>query len=282
MPVALRAFPDAGVVALFDEPNQTGAVHDIDAPRNAPAKSPGDHLDKLYFHVALDMLEVASSASVNVSHAEIAAGSAASGAGGGTTIDGGAVLQYGGVTDDHLLYEHDLGYLPFVLVSQGDNILWPGLPVQTASGGRARYVTPYVTTTQVRLWETASRTSAALSATTLSYDLLVFRQPPPATGDQLINFDPESGLFRKGLDRFRTDRRYLQVAPGGSPLFLSQGRTIDLSNGAPRAVRGDGTTFEPVAIGSGFRLNPGTTVAGDLITYDGDFVGDGAVEVQAP
>lgn len=280
MGVAFRAFPSTGAVAIFDEPNTTGDVHDIDAARNAPAKTPASHLDKIYFHSALDLLEVAAAAVVTLNHAAVSAGSGVS-----STTEGSAVFSWAGAVATHTLLDLTslgLSKEPFILVAAGGNVLWPGLPVQTESGGRARYCTAYSTTTAVTLWESASRTASTLSAISIDYTVLVFRDPPGDVNDLLMAFDADTGDFQMGLGRFSSLRRYLQIAPGGSPVGLSLGRTIDLSNGAPRGVRPDGTTFDPVPVGATARVSPGTGAYGGSLAYGGSYTGGGAIQVQAP
>jgi hypothetical protein len=87
------------------------------------------------------------------------------------------------------------------------------------------------------------------------------------------------------FERFDSSRRYLQVVPGGSPLGLSLGRTIDLNNGAPRAVRPDGTTFDPVPATLTTRIQGNYQPApayGASLAYGGSYAGPETVQVQAP
>lgn len=280
MQVAFRAFPDAGIVAMFDEPNQTGDVHDIDAPRNAPAKTPEDHLDKIYFHSSLNLLEVAMEATVTINHASVAAGGSVS----GSASQSVAFAWAGAVADNLLLDISSLGLsdAPLVMVSTGDNMVWPGMPVQTDSGGRARYITAYSTATAVRLWESASKTGAVLAAASIDYKVIVFRPPAGDLNDLLMGFDPVTGEFQAGRGRFSTTKRYLQVAPGGSPVGIPLGRTIDLDDGAPRAVRPDGTAYDPVPATATVTITPGTGAVSASLDYSGTFAGSDTLEVQAP
>lgn len=276
---ARREFPAQGVVAIFDEPNQTGEVWGFNAPRNAPAKFPEQHLDKVYYHSNLDLLEVAASASVTINHPQVGAASGSS-----STTGQDLIFGWGGAEADHLLLDISglvLTREPWVLVAAGDNILWPGAPVQTASGGRARYVTAYSTLTQVRVFETASRTSNPLPAAAITYSVLVFTDPPAAITNKLKSFDPVTGEYQMGFGRFSSLFRYLQVAPGGSPLGLSTGRNIDLDKGAPRFARPDGTTYDPVPP-LRVTITGGTGAYGPAINYGGTFAGSEAVQVQAP
>lgn len=275
-----RKFPAQGVVAIFDEPNQDGDVLDFDAPRNAPAKYPEDHLDKIFFHSGLNLLEVAAEAMVTINHASVAAGGSISG-----NASQSVVFSWAGAVADNLLLDiSDLGLseAPLVLVSQGDNVIWPGMPVQTDTGGRARYVTAYSTDTEVRLWESASKTASTLAAVSIDYNVIVLRPPPGDLNDLLDAFDETTGEYVMGMGRFSSLRRYLQIAPGGSPVGVPLGRTIDLDDGAPRAVRADGTYFDPVPPGATVTISPGTGAAGSSIDYSGSYAGSDTLEVQAP
>jgi hypothetical protein len=274
--LVFRKFPAAGVVALFEEPNTSGAIDDINAGRNAPALHPEDHLDLVHFHSGLDYLEVAASATVPFAHASV-------GSTGGSTGQNIVYGWAGTVADNVLLDITALGLSrePFCIVAAGGNILWPGIPVQTDTGGRNRYCTAYSTTTAVRLWESATKTSSSLAGVTIDYDVLVFRDPPAALNSLLEAFDPDTGAYALGFDRFRSDRRYLQLA-NSSPLNLATDRNIDLKNGAQRAIRADGTAFDLVPEGARAIVSPGTGSYGGLITYDGSFTGSPSVQVEAP
>lgn len=267
-----------GRCALYDENGTTGNPDDPNASRNAPLNSPVTHLDKVYFHSDFDYLEVSHSATATVSHASVTA----------TTPPAGQAAGFGwnSAQADHLLLTHSLGYVPFALVARGDNILWPGTPVQTDANGGARYVTAYCTSTGVYLYEWASIGSSTLAATSLSYQVLVFRAPPAASGDILVDRDAATDVVEMGFGKFQSDRRYLQVVSGGTPLGFSLGRTIDLNNGAPRFVRPDGTTHDPVPAALKLGLTGLTFFSGGIygaaMTYNGSFTGAGAIEVQAP
>lgn len=277
MSIAFRMFAN-GTVAIFEEPNTTGDPFDIDAPRNAPAKTPASHLGALYYHSTLDLLEVLAAATVNVNHAAVPAAGAPPGVGLNT------IFAWAGATANHLLMDltaYNLTREPFCIVAVGSKALIPGMPVQTFSDGRARYATVYSTTTQVRLWETASKTSSILPATTLAYQILVFRDPPGPLTNLLWSYNETTGAFTMGQGQFDSSKRYLQVAPGGSPLSLSLGRTIDLKNGAPRFIQPDGTVINPVPAVTAY-VTPGTNVPGASMAYNGSFVDQGSVQVQAP
>lgn len=293
MAIAFRTFAAEGIVALFDEPNDTGDVHDIDAPRNAPAKSPEDHLDKIYFHSSLDNLEVESDTTVAINHSSVAGASSGSVSGGGGTAGGAsqseadANLAFAKGKTTHNLVTHDLGYVPDVLVLVGDLALAPGMPVQVQSGGRMRFVTPYVTTTQVRIAEWSTVSASALSSVSLDYRVMIFRAPPAPSGDKVMQVDSDTGLVTMAQGRFDSSRRYLQVVSGGTPFGISYGKTIDLKNGAPRFVDPDGDIYDPVPdmkyrMRMSHFIGTYTGSYGASMAYDGSFSGSPSILVQAP
>jgi len=275
--IVFRMFPAEGVIALYGEEAGGGDPLDINSARNAPALDPQSYLANIFFHSALDNFEVVDSDTVTVSHAQV--NTAAPPAGQFVAFGWSAAAA------DHLLLSHSLGYEPFALVAVGDNILWPGMPVQTDASGGGRYVTPYVTTTGVYIYEWASIGASNLAAADLDYTVIIFKNPPDPSGNKLFDFDPDTGIITMAFNRFDTSRQYLQVVAGGTPFGLSVGRTIDLDNGAPRAVRPDGTTFDPVPSGLSTRVQSTFQPApafGASMAYGGSFTGGDTVEVQVP
>ncbi len=274
----LRMFEAEGVVACFDEPNTIGDKLDIDAPRNAPAKSPHLYLNLVHFHSSFDFMEVVVGPTVvPINHAAVAAASAPAGA----TI----AFGWNAATGNHLLVSHGLGYVPHAMVVHEGNLLWPGMPVQVQGDGGVRYASVYVTASEVRLFEYASVGPSTLEASTQNYTVLVFRQPfPPAPGAKLFEYNSGTGEVKLARDRIRSSRRYLQVAPGGSPFGIALGRTIDLNNGAVRAFRPNGTYSEPVpSIQVGLSRPQGfSTVYGAPMVYGGSYAGSTSIQVQAP
>lgn len=277
MAIVFMTDPSTGRCALYDENGSTGALDDPNSTRNAPLNSPASHLDKVYFHSDFDYLEVHDSSTVTVSHAAVSAGSAPSGF--------NSAFGWNAASADHLLMSHSLGYVPFVLVATGDNIIWPGMPVQTGTNGAARYASVYATSTQIRLYEWASVGSSSLAATSLDYDVLIFKDPPAASGSVLVDFDPSTGVVTMGKGKFDSTRNYLQVVAGGTPFGLALGRTIDLDNGAIRAYRPDGTYYEPVpaTLKAALVRDVGYSyVYGGDMGYLGSYAAPTAIEVQAP
>lgn len=287
---AFMTDPDTGNIALYDEPVATGDPADPAAPRNAPLNDPEGNLASVYWHILLDNMEVLFDTSVEVEHAATAAGT--------TTSTSGA--QQSGAFDidetmtDHEVYTHDAGYEPFVLAAVGNNVLVPGYPVQVPGSfnGAGRYVTVHCSSTKVYLREYRTRGASGLAALTQSYRLLGFRRQRSAEGNdppQLIDFDPDTGILKLGDGRWANNRRYLQVVPGGSPLALPFGRTLDLKNGAFRLALSDGSTVDPMAnnirtgiVATGGQFASDSIVYGDPNTYDGDWEPGEILQVQAP
>lgn len=277
MAVMFLSDPATGVCALFDDPGGGGAWDDINAPENRPAKDPLSWLSHLYFHSSLDPMEVAvGPTNVSVSHASIPAGSG----GGGVPTFNNAQF-YGEWTATHVLLNHGLGYVPDFLLLSGSNVIHPGFPIQfDSASGRSRCVTAYATNSQIILHEFGIKSSSAMPALAATYTLIVLRRPPPPDGNVLFEFEPASGLVRMGLEKFRSDRRYLQVVPGGSPFGLPTGKTIDLRNGTFRSVAPNGTIRDIVP--ATFRVAFASTTFGPDGNYNGSFTGTPAVQVQAP
>ena len=277
MAIVFMTDPSTGRCALYDENGTSGDADNPNSTRNAPLNSPASHLDKVYFHSDFDYMEVSHGPTVaTVSHASVTAGS----------VPGGATIAFGwaAASADHLLLTHSLGYVPQAMVVYAGNVLWPGMPVQVEADGGARFVSFYVTSSEVRLYEWASVGTGNLPSASRDYTVLVFKQPPAPSGDILIDFDPSTGAVQMGLGKFDSSRRYLQVVAGGTPFGIALGRTIDLNNGAPRAVRPDGTAFDPVPAGMALGIErPGASyVYGSSMAYGGSFTGPGQIEVQAP
>ena len=277
--------PATGNIGLYDEPVATGDFDDPNSSRNDPLNDPEGNLASVYWHILMDNLEVAFDDVVSVSHGAIGSGTDDLGSGAATN----SVYDIDATTVDHDVLTHGLGYEPLAFAAIGDDILTPGYPVQYpgTTNGSARYVCLYVTSTKVFLREFRSRGSAGLAAINLDYRIIVFKRPPARDASGIL-IDNSDGVML-GEGRFHASRRYLQVVPGGSPLGLALGRTMDGNNGAPRFVSADGTIFDPVPtsvkmgiVATGGEFASDSIVYGDPMTYQGTFAGDGAVLVQVP
>lgn len=276
MKLVLGKFPAQGVVALFYEPSSDGDPMDFDAPRNAPAKSPEDYLPLILFHSSLDNMETVFAGDVVVSHPFIDMA--------GTGGFGDGFVVESGTTEDHILYEHNLGYPPIVYVAVDGNIIWPGMLIH-ADGPENfwREGTVHVDDQYVRLFvNSAALAGQDAPAADVTYTLLVIKQSE-ASGNIAFEFDPDTGVTAMGMGKFNSGAGYVQVVDGGSPFGFNNGRTIDAKNGCDRAYRADGT-YSEVGGGSSarFTITPGDGSLGAAVEYDGTYAGPPSVLVQAP
>lgn len=284
MPIIFRMSKTTGAVAIYEPAPGGGDPEDLNAPMHRPLHDPVAWFDLIYFHSDLNYMEVSTGpVSVTVNHPSVATIPAPPGA----TINFG----WGSGTANHVLAAHGLGYAPLALVALGNNILWPGMPVQVQGDGGMRFATVYSDATNIRLYEFASVGTSPLAATSLNYTVIVFRNPPTTLTKTLFKVSASSGEVEMGLGKFNTLRRYLQVVPGGTPFGISYGgRTIDLANGAPRAYRPDGTYYEPVPPGTAIALarldlfgRDWGNIFGSSMHYTGAYGGpQGNIQVQAP
>lgn len=272
-----------GKVGLYD-----GDPNDPLSTRLLPLNNPASYLSQIHFHSDLDYLEVALAGTVTINHALVPGNPAPTPIGGSAIFADSWGWNAGG--DDNLIVTHNLGYEPFVLVAAGNNVLWPGMPVDNNDVGSARYATAYVTTTELRLATICTAGVNDLPAKSITYTYLVFKNPPAAVGSILFKNDPSADVLSMGLGKFSSDRAYLQVVPGGSPLGVSLGRTIDLNKGAMRAYRSDGTHYEPVPADLAmalYRQSYDGTITypvtyGASMAYGGSYAAPASLQVQAP
>lgn len=271
-----RLFNTPLTAAGYAETVGGGEIDDINAPRNAPAKTPASNLDKIIVHSGLDYLEAAfGPTDVVVNHAAVAAGSPPA----------GMSINFGWSTAaaDHLLFNHNLGYLPIAFVAVNDSQLTPGMPVQVQADGGCRYASFSVTETGLYLHESASVGSSNLAAISLTYTFAIMKRPPLApTGGRMLQFSEATGVLSLAGDKVRSDRKYAQVAPDGELFGIASGRNIDLANGAPRFVRPDGTTVDPVPslqLSMSWAFGYGSTFGSPMV-YNGSFVGEGSVQLR--
>lgn len=246
----LRGFPVQGVVACFDEPNQVGDWWNIDAPRNAPAKNPGAHLSSVYWHSEFFQYELAMPIqSVSVSHPALAGRTQTyGGAGFWTSLP--AIVGVGqSSATNHTLVTHSLGFVPLVMVAQNGVLITPGHIVQSQSAGRTRSVTAYATTSIVGLRDVMKSNDSALSATTLSYQVLVLRQRAQDGGKPLFGKSGDHVVVGRG--KADTSRQYLRrVGSGDTPFVMPLGPVGDIANGRRRVVLGGTTITEADYTGS--------------------------------
>lgn len=277
---AFMTDPTTGNIALYDEPVAIGDFDDPDSPRNAPLNNPNEHLANIYWHIQMDNMEVINEQDITVYH-EVSLSRSET-----DEFFEGTAAVFDTVPVDHFLFNHGLGETPYFLVVADDQMLTPGFVVQSSIAGDLRAITPYATSTSIYLREATLRGAAGMPALTKTYKVLVLRRPPAE--DPLLplwDIPPETGIVSLGRGRFQSDRRYLQVTPGGSPWGLALGKTLDLNNGAPRFVTPSGEIVDPIPAEQTLRISTvaiADSTPGNPMNYNGTFTGGETIPVRAP
>lgn len=215
-----------GHFAMYEEP-PTG-------PKDDPLYNPLNHLGRIRVHSALAYLQVAVEIDHTINHPSVAA---SYGWDWSTWSNNWTPDAY---VADHLLGTHGLGYVPLCIVASGQGTLEPGLPIQVNGSGGTRFLDVYLTTTQVRARERVDSGTGTLGAITMTYKILVLREPAkPMAG---LAFDADDGRVVAGEGWFDSDYHYLRaVASGESPYFVGASQQIDTAGGVCRFIDALGT-----------------------------------------
>lgn len=242
-----RAFPAENIVAVFDEAPGGGDVRDINAPRNAPAKTPHLYLSQVYLHSALDYYTIqVQNLAIVINHPAVAGVAPVPPPPPGdinNSPQNVVIVEEGqSVLADQLLLNHNLGVVPNFRFLQGTRFVPAGVPVQV-EGGRRRFVFPYATSTQIRMLELGISDANALSAISLSYGVVVFRPPTADPTKPLFGFDGSSvGLARDKINSSRLTMRLTGL--GDSPYAMPLTQAADVLNGGLRVYASDGTPID--------------------------------------
>lgn len=170
-----------------------------------------------------------------VNHASLATKSEFVGVGGTPSV---GVYIYGDIRVTNILIAtHDLGYVPIAMVALNGRMLPSGFIVQTHSSGGLREVSSWVDSNSVYLREVAISTNVALPATSLTYDVLVFRtREPDPYKPMFASFGGVIELARGTIDGSRKYAK--QVSVGEAPYSINLGPTLDCANGRVRSATG--------------------------------------------
>lgn len=248
-----RGFSNEGIAACYEEAPGGGTLFDINAPRNAPAKSPAEHLDKVIWHPRCFQYEIAAGPSdVAITHTALATKNTyyVVSTGGGsvgpfppTGASIGFLVQGDQRTSDILLFSHGLGYVPKFMVSLDGRRVPDGFIVQQDSRGGHRRISVFATAGGIYLRESAVSTDIDLAAVAMTYRIMVFRTRAPDPTKPL--WAASGGDMQLGRGIIDTTRRYLRrVGAGDTPFALNLGPTIDIRNGGARAASGGVVTSE--------------------------------------
>lgn len=238
--------PGTGKMAIWEKP--------ASGDRMAPFDDPIANFGLIRFHS--DFQYLSNSLRVNgisVSHASVAG---VTGTGYATPSNGnyatGPVANGQVVVTDKLLYTHGLGYVPQFMVLYNGAIVYGGTCVQqSADKQKVRFVSAYATTTEIRLQDIGISSSDALPATSVSYDVLIFRDPAPIPGAPLYWNTPDE--ITLGYGRITSEQRPLRRAVGAEDFFyVPLGRTADIRGGAYRTISPAGPADLGTYMGSFF------------------------------
>lgn len=236
-----RFYADASRVVIYEEAPGGGDPIDPNSLMNRPVVAPLSWLPNVYFHSDLGYYGVEVQGTTVISHSSVA----------GRTVTVGAdiylsQLYYGqSQSFDHLLINHNLGYVPKFFVAYDSKMIPHGMPVQADGSGGVRLVSAYATATQIRLREFATSSSVALPAAVRSYQVLVFRANVPNPALDMLKIEPGDVIFGQG--KFRANNPHLRATGPGDSLFAqAKTRTAAVRNGGFRAYPPNGS---PVDLG---------------------------------
>jgi len=253
----LRGFTADNVVACFDETPGGGDVFNIHAPRNAPAKNPEQHLDRIVWHSNLFQYEIAAGpVDVTINHAALATKKTYYGISPGSIMNLGptppaiSFLVYGDTRiSDLLLFAHNLDYVPKFMVALDGRRVPDGFVVHADPQGGHRRITTYATASGIYLRESAISGFIDLPAISRTYRVMVFRTRTADTATPL--FSGSGSAMQLGRGIIDTNRHYLRrTGPGDTPFALNLGQTIDINNGGARTISGGIVNDEPHYEGS--------------------------------
>jgi hypothetical protein len=211
----------------------------------APFEHPEQHLDRVWFSSTFDYYKVAHRGTHSLTHAAVAAHTTPfdnSPTGSGWVING-PNINFGGqvVKADQILCTHNLGYVPRYMVALGSTLLPDYYPVQRTST-TLRTVSFYATETEIRCIDIGTSSgSVAVAATTLDYDLLLFREPGDGYDPDLPVFSAKQGILGQGIVRATDSLLRRSDDDDASPFDIILSPALDIDRGFPCWVLPDGT-----------------------------------------
>lgn len=225
-----------GKVAIYDPANPNAFTD----PRN--------NLGSVYFHSDLDYVGVAAIIDVSVNHPFRA--------------KGGSNARHTYLTPNPASgavnsLTHNLGYVPHALVFVGNDMLPANSQIQHV-GSSFRTVAIEVTTTQVRVFETAWVYQHDLPAITKNYKIVLFTQKLGSSGNQTLRIEPSQFIASRG--KLNTAYNYLRRSLTSPMFWFSKGKTADVANGSFKIVTANGSTITRSPYNGSFTGVPGIGV----------------------
>ena len=121
-----------------------------------------------------------------------------------------------------------------------------------ADANGARTVSPYATSSAIRLLDVGLSSANTLAAMSKSYQVIIFRSPA-ATSALMADLDPANDVLELGYGKWNGTLRQLRqtVVADASPFDVPLGRTTDVRGGGSRTVLADGgVSSSPIYTGS--------------------------------
>lgn len=237
--MSVRLYADEYRCAIYEEAPGGGDPIDPNSQMNRPVLDPITWIDNIYFHSDLNYYRIAAqNLNVVINHASVAGLTTQAGNGAGDTSD---IVTYAGqiATTSHLLIDHNLGYIPKFFCIYDGKLIPHGTPVQSVGNGQIRFVTAYATTTQIRLFETASSTENALPAITKTYQVIVFHDATADLDYPMLDLHPGVAVFGQG--KFRGENPHLRADGLGDVQWpIATERAAGIRNGGLRAYYPNG------------------------------------------
>lgn len=238
-------------VAVYEENGSSGAFDDPNSSRNAPLNSPNSHISKMRFHSDWDYYQIHSwTTGIPITHAAVAAASVA-------VSSYPVITRYGQIdSSDITLVTHSLGYVPAYMIVSNDCLVGPSSMLQVG-GGAGRFISPYATSSLIRLRDVGYSSNVNLPSLARTYDVIVFRAPVEDS-PYLFDYDKTTDELILGRGKFRGSLKALRTTLVGdaSPFDIPLGRTVDIANGGARTVLADGTTFSTANYTGSFAGSP--------------------------
>lgn len=224
--MSIRLYADQLRCAIYEEAPGGGDALDPNSLMNRPVISPVAWLDNIYFHSDFDYYGTfIYQPSILVDHPVIP--------GIVTNITTFRTFEGQAVRNDHLLVQHNLGYVPNFFVIYNGRMIPHGTPVQSVDSGRQRFVTAYATTTQIRLSEVGYSNANSLAQISINYGVMVFANPNVNPAIETFLAEPGNVIFGKG--KFRMEWPHLRVVGSGdSPFAQATSATAGIGNGGIR------------------------------------------------
>lgn len=240
-----------GTVCIFDDGAGGGDTLDLDAPRNAAAADPGNHLEHVWWHSRVQPYRQ------HIAPTDVPLTLPAV-AGTTRTFTGplmSVTIRGQIVRTDFDLIDHGLPYIPPFQVLIGNQVITHSLKVQTVdtSGNvRIRRVTAYATSSKIRLATWGASTDLSLPSTSLTFTVAVFSYPE-ADSEVIMSRDPATGRVIMDKGRFDTAAKVLRAAlPAESPFDAFIEPSIDIANGRTRRGLPDGTIEDEAGYNGSF------------------------------